>query len=101
MRRRTLTSNDIVGKKDAVAGDILCAKEDGSKMVFKAADYASIPNSGYTPIGIVVVPPSHDVYGTGEGSAICLNYISPDTPGVDSLKPTRMELDHSVPESMI
>lgn len=60
---------------NAVAGDILCAKEDGSKAVFDAEDYDSIPSS-WTPIGVVVIPPSHDVYGTGEGAAVALNWVT-------------------------
>ena len=78
MRRRVMINKD----GGPIAGDILCAKEDGSKKVFKAEDYADINGSGWTPIGVVVIPPSHDVYGTGEGAAVALYVISnsrPDT----------------------
>lgn len=78
MRRRAMMNSGIeeaiIGKETAIAGDILCAKADGSKMVVKAADYASIP-SGYEAIGIVVIPPSHDVYGNGKGAAVSLKYM--------------------------
>lgn len=67
-------SNNIPGKEDAVAGDILCAKANGSKKIFKSEDYTDISGSGWTPIGVVVIPPSHDVYGTGEGAAISFKY---------------------------
>lgn len=86
MRRRAMMEqggNTISGKDSAVAGDILCANSDGLKMVVKAADYASIP-SGYEAIGVVVIPPSHDVYGTGEGAAMSLRYMNIHSPDIGS-----------------
>lgn len=80
--RRILMSLGREESKDRstiVAGDILCAKADGSKAVFDAADHGSIPSS-WTPIGVVVIPPSHDVYGTGEGAAVSLKNMSPNYP---------------------
>lgn len=82
MRRRVMIGSNkgVEGKEGAVVGDILCAKEDGSKKIFKASDYANISGSGWTPIGIVVIPPSHNIYGTGEGAAMSLNYMNPSNP---------------------
>lgn len=80
--RRILMSLGREESKDRstiVAGDILCAKADGSKAVFDAADHGSIPSS-WTPIGVVVIPPSHDVYGTGEGAAVSLMEMGPYSP---------------------
>lgn len=77
MRRRVMMVK-TVGKNrlSIVAGDILCAKADGTKCVFDAEDYSDIANTEWTPIGVVVIPPSHDVYGTGEGAAIGLQWLS-------------------------
>ena len=81
MNRRRLLMNGgggkVEGKEDAVAGDILIAKSDGKKMI--VSNVNDIPIE-YTPIGIVIIPPSHDVYGTGEGAAMSLKYMSPFTP---------------------
>ena len=81
MRRRVMMV-DSGGKNRAsiVAGDILCAKSDGSRYVFDADDYADIASTDWTPIGVVVIPPSHDVYGTGEGAAVSLKYANPNSP---------------------
>ena len=59
---------DSGGKNRAgiVAGDILRAKEDGSRYVFDADDYVDIASTDWTQIGIVVIPPSHTV-GTNQG----------------------------------
>lgn len=73
----TSTNKEIIGKATAVAGDILCAKADGSKMVVKTK--SDVP-SGWTAIGIVVIPPSHNVYGTGEGAAVSLCLMAKDSP---------------------
>ena len=80
MRRRVMI-NMGGGKNrlDIVAGDILCAKANGSKAVFDAADYDSIPSS-WTPIGVVAIPPSHNVYGTGEGAVVSHKIMSIDDP---------------------
>ena len=42
-----------------------------------ATDY---PSSQYTPIGVVVIPSSHDVYGTGECGIMSLVNMSTSTP---------------------
>lgn len=92
MRRRLMMGqgvDTIPGKHSAVAGDILCANSDGSKMVVPASDYASIP-SGYEAIGIVVIPPSHDVYGTGEGAAMSLKYTETLAPDEGSMYETEV-----------
>lgn len=71
----------IVGKEksEIIAGDILCAKEDGSKIVIDSTDYSHI-RSPWTAIAVVVIPPSHDVYGTGEGAAVSLKCMDDSNP---------------------
>ena len=85
-RRRLLFSNSK-NRNNIVAGDILCAQINGDKIVIDAADYASIP-SDWTPIGVVVIPPSHNVYGTGEGAAISLKWMDYNDPDNGSLSDT-------------
>lgn len=87
MARRRIFENVSKNRNDIVAGDVLCAKIDGSKTVFDAADAADIGFTSWTPIGVVVIPPSHDVYGTGEGAAISLvsmDYNNPDSGSITS-----------------
>ena len=78
--RRRIMSEKSKARATIIAGDILCAKADGSKCVFDAADVANISSTDWTPIGVVTIPPSHDVYGTGEGAAISLKLMSCNTP---------------------
>lgn len=85
----TSLNNTAIEKNNAVAGDILCANSSGNKIVVSAAKYNQIPN-GYTPIGVVVVPPSHNVYGTGEGAAVSLKYMDPTSPDTGSIYGTAM-----------
>lgn len=95
MRRRVMmVKSGGKNKLDIVAGDILCAKEDGSKAVFDKDDYYSIPSS-WTPIGVVVIPPSHDVYGTGEGAAMSLKYMDPNNPDMGAGSQTYVKYGQS------
>lgn len=73
-------------KADAVAGDIVMF--DGSDKYILADTseelLQEVKDLGHTPIGVVVIPPSHDVYGTGEGaimSIVPMSYNTPDTGG--------------------
>lgn len=66
---------------DAKVGDIVVANSDGVKIIVNSV--ADIP-SGYVPIGVVVIPTSHNVYGNGTCCVMSLNYMSymtPDTGG--------------------
>ena len=67
---------------EAVAGDIL-AFDGVNKRIFRVIGEGAtdLPN-GYTPIGVVVIPTSHDVYGDGSCGVMSLkemSYNSPDT----------------------
>ena len=82
-RRRLLLNTGSIGNNDigAVVGDICCANSNGDKIFIKMGD--SIPD-GYSVIGVVVIPSSHDVYGTGECAIMSvnfMNYSTPDTGG--------------------
>lgn len=89
MRRRGILNVSSMGsgdysigipKEEALAGDFLCVDADGKKNIFRGE-----VSSGYTPIGVVVIPPSHDVYGTGEGAVISLKYMNYTTPNEGSI----------------
>lgn len=65
---------------DVVAGDI-CAFDGTNKRFFRFVDSGATDNiKKYTPIGIVVIPTSHDVYGTRECGVMSLKPMNCDTP---------------------
>lgn len=73
-------------KSLAVAGDVVMF--DGTeKYVLKDTNEETLQaakDAGHTPIGVVVIPTSHDVYGTGEMgvmSIVPMSYSTPDTGG--------------------
>ena len=63
-------------------GDICLANANGDKKFIKVGE--SIPD-GYEPIGVVVIPSSHDVYGTGECAVLSLKYMNYTTPNEGSI----------------
>lgn len=88
MRKRTLLSNNIIGKPIETANyaDIcFYDKENDNKIIVTSEDFSAdeYPLSQYTPIGIVAVPSSH----TEEGrprivSLAAMNYDTPDSGSV-------------------
>ena len=65
---------------DVVAGDI-CAFDGTNKRFFRFVDSGATDNiKKYTPIGVVVIPTSHDVYGTGECGVMSLLNMDCDNP---------------------
>ena len=69
---------------DVVAGDI-CAFDGINKRFFRFVDSGAKDDiKKYTPIGVVVIPTSHDVYGTGECGVMSLKDMSCDTPSIGS-----------------
>ena len=70
-------------KKEANVCDVCFYDKEQDKLIIVSEWSAEThPASRYTPIGVVVIPSSHDVYGTGEAGVISLkemNYSTPDT----------------------
>lgn len=66
---KPILSNSIE-RSDVVAGDIVITNSSGDIAFVRD----SIP-SGWTPEGVVVIPPTHDVYGDGYGAAISLRHM--------------------------
>lgn len=79
----------IVGKENAVAGDILLW--DGSKKYIMNNPTLELlqqaKDNGHTPIGIVVIPTSHNVYGTGECGVMSLLFMDTNNPDTGSQDP--------------
>ena len=48
--------------------------------IASSADLSNYPSESYTPVGIVVIPASHDVYGDGSCGIISLKEMNCDTP---------------------
>ena len=69
----------------AVAGDYCLYDKQADKLIIVQNDKLNaddFPLTDYTPVGVVVIPGSHDVYGTGECGVMSLkemNYKTPDT----------------------
>lgn len=83
-----------IARESIMAGDIFVVGSDGSVGNFRG----TVP-SGCTPIGVWVIPPSHDVYTNGKGAIVSLkamhyNNSSGSTtplkmyPGAERLAPT-------------
>lgn len=67
---------------NVVAGDI-CAFDGTNKRFFRFVDSEATDDiKKYTPIGVVVIPTSHDVYGTGECGVMSLRPMNCDTPSI-------------------
>jgi hypothetical protein len=76
---------------DTVAGDVCCYNSTkGVKMFFRldGMSASDVIPSDCTPIGVVVIPASHDVYGTGECAVMSLVHMSVDTPDTGALSAT-------------
>lgn len=68
-------------KKEANVCDICFYDKEQDKLIIVSEWSAEThPASRYTPIGVVVIPSSHDVYGTGEAGVMSLKSMNCDTP---------------------
>ena len=87
MRRRTFltVSGEGIDVSKAVACDVcICNKSTGKLLIVEAAKFnvTEYPSSNYSPVGVVVIPGSHNVYGDGSCGVMSLkemNYNTPDT----------------------
>ena len=57
---------------------VFCEKSTGK--LFQTPNPTTFDKNKYEPIGIVVIPSSHDVYGTGECGVMALHDASTDSP---------------------
>lgn len=73
----------IISAVDTVAGDLCFYDIENDKKILVAVskfDASQFPISKYYPLGVVVIPGSHDVYGTGECAIISLNWMDCNNP---------------------
>lgn len=71
----------------AVAGDYCLYDKQADKLIIVQNDKLSVddfPLTDYTPVGVVVIPGSHDVYGTGQCGVMSLVYMDINTPDTGS-----------------
>ena len=86
------TSSGGFNPSQSVAGDLCFYDRTTDSVIIVASDAWNIstyPSSRYVPIGVVVVPGSHNVYGDGSCGVMSLkamNYNSPDS-GSTSIVP--------------
>lgn len=85
MRRRILqvTSGGSINPSESKACDICFYDKINDSLIIANGDTWSVgtyPVDRYTPIGIVVVPGYHDVYGDGSCGVMSLKAMSCDTP---------------------
>ena len=78
----TPTISNEVDAAHAVATDILMYdKEQSRKFILKnSTDFSKYPSDRYVPIGVVVVPGTHNVYSDGSCGVISLKAMNCDTP---------------------
>ena len=88
MRRRTLLKSNSGGGVDPIKStpcDLCFYDKTEDKVIIVNGEQwnsSTYPSSRYTPIGVVVVPGSHNVYGDGSCGVMSLkemNYSTPDT----------------------
>lgn len=54
----------------AEVGDVVARNTAGEKVIVRKADISSMDTTELTPIGIVAIPSSHNIYGNGAAMAI-------------------------------
>ena len=69
-----LSSSSPIKIEDCKAGDVLCALDDGSYVMTLSNETQG------TPIGVCVIPTSHDVYGDGTCAVMSLKGMRYDAP---------------------
>lgn len=80
-----LTQDDLdkeLNGKEAMLHDIVLCDTEGQFISIPSNTLSNYDPAKYTPIGIVVIPASHDVYGTGEAGVMALMNGSNTTPDV-------------------
>ena len=86
MRRRTLLKSNSGGGVDPIKStpcDLCFYDKTTDKVIIVGGEEWSstaYPSSRYTPIGVVVVPGSHDVYGDGSCGVMSLKPMNCSTP---------------------
>lgn len=74
----------VLKPKEALVGDVCLYDKNADKLIIVSAseDLSNYSSDSYSPVGVVVIPGSHDVYGDGSCGVMSLkemNYTTPDT----------------------
>lgn len=86
-----LTQSDLdkeLNGSEAILHDIVLCDAEGQFISIPSNTLSNYDPTEYTPIGIVVIPASHNVYGTGEAGIMALmngSNTAPDTGAIDSV----------------
>ena len=74
-----------IPSSEAVAGDIcLYSKKENRLLIVSADDIDKCPADKYSPVGVVVVPGSHNVYGDGSCGVMSIKTMNCSTPSTGS-----------------
>lgn len=67
---------------EALAGDICLYDKNADKLIIvsQSEDLANYPTDNYSPVGVVVIPSSHDVYGDGSCGVMSIKPMNCSTP---------------------
>lgn len=85
MRRRTIfKSNSGSGSFSGNLADAVFYDSNSDSFATMTPDEITDVIDGYTPIGVVVIPAEHDVYGTGECGIMSLAEMNCDAPDTGS-----------------
>lgn len=81
-RKKPVSLEDLIIRKgNEVAGDVvLWDKEHQTKILINIKDVKKFPKASYTPIGLVAIPSSNNLYGDGSGSMVSLRSMDCNSP---------------------
>lgn len=82
--RRLMMSNSSSKSYYGNVGDAVFYDSSSNSFVFLPASAITSKVDSYTPIGVVAIPTSHDVYGTGKCGVVSLAEMNYSTPDVGS-----------------
>lgn len=72
--KKIYVKKEGIKTSESVSGDIILSKNNGKKIIIHISDYNlnDYPKDSFTPIGVVVIPASHNVYGDGSCGVMSL-----------------------------
>jgi hypothetical protein len=84
---------EIVDIKNSIAGDTCMYDIEQNEYIIISGNfrYTDFPLEKYIPIGVVVVPGIHSVYGENTCGVISLSEMSCDTPTIGTVETTSMQ----------
>ena len=94
----TRNPDKLVETDEIIASDIVLSKKDGKKVFIHYDSYNLdvYPKDEYTPIGLVTIPFSHNVYGDGSCGVMSLRLMSSTSPTVGSASNIHTEGENEV-----